>query len=78
MRGAVAAAVIACPQGTALYRQRMSDLTADVFRLDWMLARIDTNVRLLESAEGLVPREAVPLRERLRQRVQFLQQSEKQ
>jgi len=64
-------AVMSVPEGKALYRARLSELVEKVFQQEWMTARIDTAIRLLEPASPPMAISARALRERIIARVAF-------
>lgn len=71
----LASACVGTPEGKALYQRRVAELAAQVFQPAWMTHRINDRIRLLETAEPLVAREAQLLKQRIIARATFLRQT---
>ena len=72
MRAVLSKGILVVPEGQALYRHRLRELAEKVFVEEWINARINAAIRLLEPSEPLVKPQAELLRKRIMTRIAFV------
>ena len=71
LRGALALAIMAIPEGRQAYRQRLADQIKNVLEPEWMAGRIDAAIRVFEPVDAVAARDARLFKERALARAAF-------